>query len=631
MTHLPSDPAPVPQSIRFGEDFELDLRAYQLRRSGRTLKLERIPMEILLLLTEQRGQLVSREQIVQRIWGAGIHLDTDNSINGAIRKIRQILRDDPEQPRFIQTITGRGYRFIAPVLEAAEPRMAEAMSGGGPQPRTRAWLALGVSLSVLVASALAAWVVWSRSRTPRRDAGKVMLAVLPFQNLTGDAGQEYFSDGLTEEMIMQLGSRDPEHLGVIARTSVMHYKNSQTRLDQVERELGVQYVLAGSVRRDANAVRVAAQLMQAKDRTPIWARQYDRELKGLLTLQGEIAQEIADEIQSNLGHSRPLASAPPARTAPEYEAYDLYLKGQYFLNKRTTAGIVAAIGYFQRATARDPAYARAHAALADAYTLMAGYSPRQPKQLASQARAAARKALELDEGSPEAHTAFALIVQNHDWDWQTAEQEFRRAIELNPSYATAHHWYAEHLMWRGRFDEALRESERARQLDPLSLIIATDDGAILYFARQYDRAIERWRSVLELDPDFPRAHMIQAAYIEKGMFAAALADFESMRLNPADPWYWSALAGIYGRSGQTAQARHAIDQLLQASRREPVKPELIAGVFASVGDKEQALAWLERAYAEHSGLTGLKVTPTLDLLRSDPRFQSLLRRVGLTP
>jgi len=630
MTHLPSDPAPVPQSIRFGEDFELDLRAYQLRRSGRTLKLERIPMEILLLLTEQRGQLVSREQIVQRIWGAGIHLDTDNSINGAIRKIRQILRDDPEQPRFIQTITGRGYRFIAPVLEAAEPRMAEAMSGGGPQPRTRAWLALGVSLSVLVASALAAWVVWSRSRTPRRDAGKVMLAVLPFQNLTGDAGQEYFSDGLTEEMIMQLGSRDPEHLGVIARTSVMHYKNSQTRLDQVERELGVQYVLAGSVRRDANAVRVAAQLMQAKDRTPIWARQYDRELKGLLTLQGEIAQEIADEIQSNLGHSRPLASAPPARTAPEYEAYDLYLKGQYFLNERTTAGIVAAIGYFQRATARDPAYARAHAALADAYALLLGYSTRPSKQIVSKARAAALKALELDQRSPEAHAAFALIVQNHDWDWQTAEQEFRRAIELNPSYATAHHWYAEHLMWRGRFDEALRESERARQLDPLSLIIATDDGAILFFSRQYDRAIEKWRSVLELDPDFPRAHMIQAAYIEKGMFAAALADLESTRPKP-DPWYWSALAGIYGRSGQTVQARHAIHQLLQSSRRDPVKPELIAGAFASVGDKEQALAWLERAYAEHSGLTGLKVTPALDLLRSDPRFRSLLRRVGLTP
>jgi len=624
------------RSIRFGEDFELDPRAYQLRRSGHPLKLERIPMEILLLLTEQRGQLVSREQIVERIWGKGVHLDTDNSINGAIRKIRQVLRDDPEQPRFIQTVTGRGYRFIAPVLEAEEPRAGgeEAQADAPqirPQPRIRAWFTPGVALSLLFVAAIAVWVVWPRSRTQHSAAGKVMLAVLPFQNLTGDAQQEYFSDGLTEEMIMQLGNRDPERLGVIARTSVMHYKNSQTLPNQVGRELGVQYVLAGSVRRDANAVRVAAQLIRAKDQTQIWARQYDRELQGLLTLQGEIAQEIADEIQSNLGHSRPLASAPPARTAPEYEAYDLYLKGQYFFNKRTVPGLEAAIGYFQRATARDPTYARAHAALADAYTLMAGYSPRQPKQLASQARAAARKALELDEGSPEAHTAFALIVQNHDWDWQTAEQEFRRAIELNPSYATAHHWYAEHLMWRGRFDEALQESERARQLDPLSLIIATDDGAILYFARQYDRAIERWRSVLELDPDFPRAHMIQAAYIEKGMFAAALADFETMGLNPADPWYWSALAGIYGRSGQTAQARLAIDQLLQASRREPVKPELIAGAFASVGDKEQALAWLERAYAEHSGLTGLKVTPNLDLLRSDPRFQSLLRRVGLTP
>src|SRR6266581_2349872 len=409
----------------------------------------------------------------------------------------------------------------------------------------------------------------------------------------------------------------------------MRYKNSRTPLDQVGRDLGVQYVLEGSVRRDAGTVRVAAQLIAAKDQTHIWARQYDRELTGLLTLQGEIAQEIADEIQSNLRNPKRPTSPQPVHSAGKYEAYDLYLKGQYFFSKRTTPGFEAAIRYYQQAIARDSGYARAYAALANAYVLLAAYTGRPPGRLVAQARTAARKALELDPRSPEAHTAFALIVQNHDWDWRTAEREFRRAIELNPNYATAHHWYAEHLMWRGRFDDALQESERARQLDPLSLIIAADYGATLYFSRQYDRAIEQFRTVLQKDPKFSRASMIIYAYIEKAMFAAALADFESMRLNPADPWYWSALAGIYGRSGQTAQARHAIDQLLQASRREPVKPELIAGVFASVGDKEQALAWLERAYAEHSGLTGLKVTPTLDLLRSDPRFQSLLRRVGL--
>ncbi|HMG17403.1 MAG TPA: winged helix-turn-helix domain-containing protein [Gemmatimonadales bacterium] len=616
-------------SIRFGEDFELDPRAYQLRRAGRSLKLERIPMEILLLLTEQRGQLVSREQIAERIWGKGHFLDTDNSINGAIRKIRQILRDHPEQPRFIQTVTGRGYRFIAPVLESGEPK--GELSPPGPEPRPRARLALGVTLSVLVV-AVAAWVVWSRSQTPRPVAGRVMLAVLPFENLTGDAAQEYFSDGLTEEMITQLGNVDPQHLQVIARTSVMRYKNGRTPLDQVGRELGVQYIIEGSVRRDANDVRVTAQLIEAKDQRQIWAQQYDRELKDLLALQGEIAQRIAVEILSTLGRGTSRALPPPARTAREYEAYDLYLKGLYFWNKRTVPAFETAIRYFTQATIKDSTYARAYAGLASSYELLMSYSGRPPQELLSKARASALKALELDPGLAEAHTAYALLVQNHDWDWQTAERGFRRAIELNPNYATAHHWYAEHLMWRGRFDEALRESDRALQLDPLSLIIATDRGEILYLARQYDRAIETWRSVLELDPEFPRAHLIQWAYVEKGMLAEARADFERHGPGPMNVGYWSWLAAFYGRSGQPEQARHAIRKMRELSARQQLPPGSVARTYAAVGERDSALAYLERAYAEHSGeLTTLKVNPVYDSLRSDPRFQSLLRRVGLAP
>lgn len=459
-----------------------------------------------------------------------------------------------------------------------------------------------------------------------------MLAVLPFQNLTGDPGLEYLSDGLTEEIITQLGAHDPERLGVIARTSVMFYKNGARPVDQIARELGVQYVLEGSVRRDANEVRVAAQLIRSKDQTHLWARQYDRELKGLLTLQGEIAQQIADEILPSLGNSRRGAVAQARLSGLEYEAHDLYLKGQYFLNKRTTADIERAIAYFRQATMKDTSYARAHAALAHSYTLLAGYSRRPPKEFVGAARASALRALALDESLPEAHTAIALIVQNHDWDWQTAEREYRRAIELNPNYATAHHWYAEHLMWRGRFDEAIRESDVARQLDPLSLIIATDHAVILLNARQYDRAIEQFRSVLELDPDFPRAHIIGAAYLEKGMVAEALADLETQRSKLEPHWYWFSLAGIYTRSGQIAQARHAAQEFLRLSPRDGVQPSIMAGAFLAMGDREQALAWLERAYAEHdNGLTGLKVSPGWDPLRKDPRFQSLLRRVGLAP
>lgn len=618
---------------RFGDDFELDLQTYQLRRSGHPLKLERIPMEVLRILIEQRGQLVSREQIAERIWGKGHYLDTDNSINGAIRKIRQALRDDPEQPRFIQTVTGRGYVFIAPVLEGEKPRAPPSEAPpAAPPPRTRAWLVPVVALALLLVTVVAVWVVWSRSQSPGLSATRVMLAVLPFRNLTGDAGQEYLSDGLTEEMIAQLGNRAPDRLGVIARTSVMRYKDGQLALDQIARELGVQYVLEGSVRRDANVVRVTAQLIQTGNQAHIWARQYDRELQGLLALQGEIAEQIADEILSRLGSPGPAGRVPGEPGTHQYEAYDLYLKGQYLLGKRNAPDLVRAITYFRQATTRDSAYARAYAALAHALTLFAAYSARPPAQFVAEARAAAQKAVDLDPDLPEAHTALALIVQNHDWNWRMAEQEFRRAIELNPNYATAHHWYAEHLMWRGRFEEALEESERARRLDPLSLIIATDNGAILFMSRQYDRAIEKLKSVREMDPDFPRTSIIQGVYVEKGMFEAAIADFEARRPKVADHWYWSGRAFIYGRAGRTAEARHAIHELLQLRERAGVQAGLIAAAFASVGDREEALAWLERAFAEHdNSLTGLRVAPGWDPFRQDPRFQSLLRRVGLAP
>ena len=557
-----------------------------------------------------------------------LNAPADRAVSGLASEIRAASERQPTTKAAPAPTIGAGAPRAPP--NAVVPRSPTSPSRA--QAHTKARVALALTLSLVLVSAVAAWVAWSRSRTPGPFTGKVMLAVLPFQNLTGDATQEYFSDGLTEEMITQLGNRDPERLGVIARTSVMRYKNSEPSLAQIERELGVQYLLEGSVRRDANEVRVAAQLIRVRDQTHVWARQYDRELKGILTLQGEIAQQIAGEILSTLGDTKPAGSAQPVRPTHDYEAYDLYLKGQYFLNKRTTADLERAVAYFRQVTTKDPAYARAHAALAHSYALLAGYSARPPKELVVAARASAAKALELDERLSEAHTAVALIVQNHDWDWQTAEREFLRAIELNPNYATAHHWHAEHLMWRGRFDEALRESERARQLDPLSLIIATDHGVILLCSRQYDRAIEQFRSVLELDPEFPRAHIIQVAYVEKGMFAAAIADFEAQRPKPTAQWYWSGVAFIYGRSGQTARARHAIQELLQIRERGGVQASIIAAAFAAVGDNEQALAWLERAYAEHdNGLTGLKVGPGWDQLRKDPRFQSLLRRVGLTP
>jgi TolB-like protein/DNA-binding winged helix-turn-helix (wHTH) protein/Flp pilus assembly protein TadD len=629
-----SDPVPVPPIIRFGDELELDRSAYQLRRAGRLLKLERIPLDILLLLTERAGQLVSREQIAERIWGKATFLDVDNSINGAVRKIRQVLKDDPEQPRFIQTVTGRGYRFVAPILGPADPPAKEPQAASpvpAPvstpvRPRSRSTLRLMVALALPLVLAA---IVWSHERKPDGPRAKVMLAVLPFQNLTGDQGQEYFSDGLTEEMITQVGSRDPAGLGVIARASVMHFKHTQEPPERIGRELGAQYLLLGSVRRDANRVRVTAELVRARDHARLWAHQYDRQLSGLLTLQDEIAREITDAIQSSLGIQETTQTAQ-AGPAPASEAYDLYLRGEFFLNKRSDKDIRTAASLFEQAIQRDSGLARAWAALAQADVLGAVYSIRPPQPLVARARSAAVRALALDPSLAEAHTALALIIQNHDWNWEQAERHFRQAIALNPNYATAHHWYAEHLMWRGRFDEALKESERARLLDPLSLIIAADNGAILYYARRYDQAIARLRSVQAVDPTLARTYLLVSVYAEHGMFDQALAEEERWRpLIPA-PLHWSSLAYVYGRADRTTEARQAIRELEHLREGDSVQARVLAWSYAGVKDTAQTLAWLEKAYAEHSGeLPALKVSPAYDFLRGDPRFQHLLQRVGL--
>jgi len=633
--------------IRFGDDFELDPRTSELRRSGRVLRLERIPMEILLLLVEQTDGLVTREQIVDRIWGKDIHLDTDNSINGAIRKIRQALKDDPEQPRFVQTITGRGYRFIAPVAEGNHKKQssgrgsslveisvlrhpsAETLPAGKPF----RWRLVVLFAGVVILLGSLAYFLWSPSRNRALSSNaRLMLAVLPFQNLTGDAEQDYFSDGLTEEMITQLGNLDPQHLGVIARTSIMHYKHSEEPLDQIGRNLGVQYVLEGSVRREADKVRITAQLIQMKDQSHLWAREYDRELSNVLALQGEIAQDVANKIKLTLGYGHPPVSpaVQPALSSRSVEAYELYLKGRYFWNKRTAQGLRQAIEYFQQAIDMDPDYARAYAGLAESYALMGGYSVSPQNEFMSKARTAALRALKLDEQLPEAHTAMGFIAENYDWDWQKAEREYRRALQLDPNYATGHHWYAECLALQGRFEEAFPEIERARQLDPLSLIITADNGAFLYFSRQYDRAVEQFRAVLEMEPNFPRAQMLLYVYVQQGKLSEAVAAAEAWNRRDPSPWSWAMLAYVYGRSGNQAKAKLALQQLQEQDLRRPQDPLALVVAYVGMGDKDKALGSLEKALGEHSsGLTALKVDPIYDPLRSEPRFQALLRRLGL--
>jgi TolB-like protein/DNA-binding winged helix-turn-helix (wHTH) protein/Tfp pilus assembly protein PilF len=634
--------------FRFGP-YELRPRTRELHKQGIRLKLRPQPFQVLNVLVERAGDVVTREELRELLWSAETFVDFEHGLNTSIKELRGVLSDSASEPRYIETLPKLGYRMIAPV-DADEPSpvnqaiaqpqtAAENLVGEkstqGPIPQTmavRRW-AVVLGISVVLVAALGAYVRWLRSRdAPQPSSARLMLAVLPFENLTGDAGQDYFSDGMTEEMIAQLGRLDPPHLGVIARTSVMHYKGSQEQLEKIGRELGVQYVLEGSVRRDSDKVRISAQLIQMRDQSHVWARQYDRELINLLSLQGEIAQEIADEIQLTLGdnHKRIAADPKPAASPSSYEAYDLYLKGRYFWNKRTVPGFQQAVEYFQQAITKDPNYARAYAGLADSYALMSSYSLAPQNEFMPKARAAALRALHIDDGLADAHTSLALITENYDWDWQTAEKEYQRAIQLNPNYATAHHWYAEYLSFLGRFDEAFRESERARQLDPLSLIIAADNGAILYFSRQYDRAIVQFRAVLEMEPNFPRAHALVFAYAEKGLFAEALNDIEKWRRVDDSPFTWAAQAYVYGRWGQQEQARRALKRFEELNRSQQRDSAAIAWAYAATGNKDQAFALLEKAYSQHSNaLTTLKVEPAYDPLRSDPRFQELLRRVRL--
>jgi TolB-like protein/DNA-binding winged helix-turn-helix (wHTH) protein/Tfp pilus assembly protein PilF len=635
--------------FRFGP-FELRPQARELYKHGIKVRLRPQPFKVLHFLLDHAGSAVTREQLHQELWPSDTFVDFQHGLNTTVKELRGALGDSATEPRYIETLPRLGYRIMVHVEVEPLPTAGAAVAISAPPvpledpaiedgplpytPRSRRW-PLFLGLAVVLVVALGLWFQTYRNRPRPLPEGRVMLAVLPFANLTGDESQEYFSDGMTEEMIAQLGRLDPDHLGVIARTSVMHYKNSPEQISQIGSELGVQYVLEGSVRRDADKVRITAQLIQVKDQSHLWSRQYDRELSHLLTLQGEIAQEISGEIQPALGQpikpsSTARLSAPPA--PKNYEAYDLYLKGRYYWNKRTQQGFQQAVQSFNQAIAKDPGYARAYAGLADSYALMSAYYLAPPSELIPQARAAALKALELDKDLADAHVSLALIAQNYDWDWQTSDREFRRAIALDPNYATAHHWYAEHLAFLGRFDEAFPEMQLARELDPLSLIMQADNAVFLYYSRQYDRAIQQFRAVLDLDPNFPRAHMICYAYVQQGRFANALADIETWRR--IEPGYWADAdeVYVYGRQGKPDQARRAFDNFQRSSRDQSVDPFVSVGPYLGIGDTDQALATLEKSVTAHSpGLTALKVDPIFDPLRTAPRFQSLLRRVGLSP
>jgi TolB-like protein/DNA-binding winged helix-turn-helix (wHTH) protein/Tfp pilus assembly protein PilF len=634
--------------LRFGL-YEADLDAAELRRNGLKVRLQDRPFEILKILLERPGEVITREEFRQRLWPADTFVDFDHSLNGSINKLRQALDDEADNPRFVATAGRRGYRFIAPVggsghlvaENATEPlapeatvRAAKQSSPDNPQTRRGAsrrilWVAGSVMIVLVLATFSAGWrYLHRRPQTPPR---RIMLAVLPFQNLTGDPEQEYFADGLTEELITQLGRLHPEQLGVIARTSVMGYKRSDKRVDQIARDLSVQYVLEGSVRRTPDRLRITAQLIAVADQSHLWAQVYDRNPQDVLTVEDDVALAVANEIQVQLSPHQQTDLARGRTVNPE--AYEAYLKGRYFWNKRTPDGLKRSADYFQVAIAKDPNYALAYAGLADAYVLLGGYGVIPQKDAMPKAKVAAQQALAIDDRLAEAYTSLGLIVEQYEWNWTEGGRDYRRAIELNPNYSVAHHFYADgHLAAMGKTDEAIAELQKAHELDPLSPIIASDLGRHLCNAGRYDEAIAQFRKILEVDPDFALAHdYLSQVYEREALYPEAIAEMQKIKTVDSAPYTRAQLAHIYALAGRKREALQILDELKQTSKRTYVDPWTIAYIYVALKKKDLTFFWLEKAYAVRSpGMGGLKFDPYWDKIRGDPRFQSLLRRVGFS-
>jgi TolB-like protein/DNA-binding winged helix-turn-helix (wHTH) protein/Tfp pilus assembly protein PilF len=613
--------------------FRLDSVERVLLADSHPVALTPKAIETLLELLKNSGHILEKDALLKRVWP-----DTfveEGTLVQNISTLRKVLGEAPDGSAYIETIPRRGYRFAGAVHQTDFVLVTEDNLPPVPVVTPRrvgrpGWIVgLAIAAVSLVTLFLLRERIWPR---PDPAPKRILLAVLPFENLSGDSQQEYFSSGLTEEMITQLGDLEPNRLGVIARTSAMQYKGARKDTRLIGRELGVDYILEGSVRREGDRVRITAQLIQVKDQTHLWAKDYDRNLRDILALQSDVASSIAREIKLKLTseESARLANIPPLNP----DAYELYLKGRYFWNKRTEDGFIRAIKYFEQATVLDPKYAQPYAGSADAYALL-GSMPNQEisrGQAMPKAKAAALKALQLNDSLAEAHTSLAFVMMQYDWDWPGSEKEFKRALELNPNYATAHQWYAVWLMAQGKTAASLEEERRAQQADPLSIIIKTDTAQLLIYAGRSDEATVQAQRALEIDPAFPLAHLyLGIAYVEKKDYQAAIAEFQKVLvIDKRDPWALSGLAQTYALVGQREKSEAILRDLLERAKSQEDLTIELAKVYAQLGKTDRAFAWLEKAYRNRTGsLILLNPVPDFIALHHDPRFADLDRRIGL--
>ena len=648
--------------VRFGV-FELDLRFNELRKRGIKVKVQEQPCQILAVLLEHAGEIVSREDLRNRLWPSDTFVDFDHSLNTAIMRLREVLGDSSESPIFIETVSRRGYRFIAPVEEffpqaadvqahvypqgnaeiaahgtperPGEPGALHIAPSSGSKQRRALWaerVTPALALVLVVATAVSFAFREGRRVAPPAAAATSLksIVVIPLENLSGDKDQDYFADGMTDELIASLAKI--KELRVISRTSAMEYKGTHKPLSEIAKELKVDAVVEGTVVRAGNRVRITAELVQVSTDRHLWADTYEGEMNNILALQSRVAAAIVNEIRVNLTpEEQQRLTTPPVVNA---QAYEDYLKGRYYWNKRSEEGLTKAVGYFQSAAAKDPQYALAYAGLADCYDLLAttivGSMP--ATEAAPRAKAAALRALEIDNSLVDAQLTLASIKLNYDWDWKGAESEFRQVVEMNPNHATAHQRYSLYFAAMGRPQESIQEIQRALALDPLSLSINFSYGWRLYFAREYDQAIRQLKSTIDLDADFVLAHLVLGqAYEEKGARSLAIEELKkAVSLSPRSPLMLAGLARGEAVAGNRAEAQKILQGLNEMAKREYVSPFYVAIVYTGLGEDNQAMDWLQRAHKDRSnGLIFITVDPELDSLRSLAKFKDLQRQMGL--
>ena len=563
--------------------YRLDVRAHLLFRNGRRVVLTPKAVDLLAALVEAQGEPVGKQELLHRVWPDAVV--EEGSLTSHISLLRRVLAEGAGGRQFIETLPKRGYRFVGPCAAMAQPAAATG-------------------------------------------AGRRMLVVLPFENLSGGRKHDYFSEGLTEEMISQLARLSPEQLGVIARTSAMQYKSTTKTAQQIEQELAVSHLLEGSVRRSGERVRITAQLIRVSDATHLWAEGYERSLHDILALQAEVARAIAREIQIKLtvGVQHRLDRV----AAIDPEAHEAYLRGRHLWNRRTEEGLRNSIALYEEAIRRQPDYAMAYTGVADSYVMLACRGMVSAKETFRRARAAARKALELDGELGEAHGSLAH-VRLHDWDWEGLDRDFLRAIELHPAQPIVYYWYGEFLMSMGRPEEAIAMTRRAQQADPLSPVIAASLAMILYLARHYDEAARMLQRAQEIDPDHFLPHLrMGLVRLQQEGYPEAIRELQTAaRLANHSTETLAALGTGYAMAGMSGEAHRIVAQLQASQAEHYVLPYNIAKIYAAARDKDKSFEWLERAYQEGDpDLIELNSEPLFDRLRGEPKFSELMRRIG---